>query len=58
LLAVGAAFLVASRGGSVLSRFLASPSDEILMLKALGVILVVAGRCGSASLGAAPPSTA
>ena len=53
LLAVGAAFLVASRGGSVLSRFLASPSDEILMLKVLGVILVVAGLAEQVHVSAA-----
>lgn len=53
LLAVGAAFLVASRGGSVLSRFLASPSDEILMLKVLGIILVVAGLAEQVHVSAA-----
>ncbi|MBO0607831.1 cation:proton antiporter [Myceligenerans salitolerans] len=53
LLAVGAAFLIASRGGSLLSRFLASPSDEILMLKVLGVILVVAGLAEQVHVSAA-----
>lgn len=53
LLAVGAAFLVASRGGSVLSRFLASPSDEILMLKVLGIILLVAGLAEQVHVSAA-----
>ncbi|GAB2478610.1 cation:proton antiporter [Promicromonospora xylanilytica] len=53
LLAVGAAFLVASRGGSVLSRFLDSPSDEILMLKVLGIILVVAGLAEQVHVSAA-----
>lgn len=53
LLAVGAAFLIASRGGSVLARFLASPSDEILMLKVLGIILVVAGLAEQVHVSAA-----
>ncbi|WP_035700140.1 cation:proton antiporter [Glycomyces tenuis] len=53
LLAVGAAFFVASRGGSLLSRFLASPSDEILMLKVLGIILVVAGLAEQVHVSAA-----
>ncbi|THV37147.1 cation:proton antiporter [Glycomyces buryatensis] len=43
LVAVAAAFFVASRGGATLSRFLASPSNEILMLKVMGIVLVVAG---------------
>lgn len=53
LLAVGAAFFVASRGGSLLSRFLSSPSDEILMLKVLGIILVVAGLAEQVHVSAA-----
>ncbi|GAB4003057.1 hypothetical protein GCM10029992_43240 [Glycomyces albus] len=53
LLAVGAAFIVASRGGTYLSRFLASPSDEILMLKVLGSILVVAGLAEQVHVSAA-----
>ena len=53
LLAVGAAFFIASRGGSLLSRFLASPSDEILMLKVLGIILVVAGLAEQVHVSAA-----
>ncbi|HLU27248.1 MAG TPA: cation:proton antiporter [Glycomyces sp.] len=53
LLAVGAAFFIASRGGSLLSRFLASPSDEILMLKVLGLVLVVAGLAEQVHVSAA-----
>ncbi|WP_199035081.1 cation:proton antiporter [Glycomyces salinus] len=53
LLAVGAAFIVASRGGTYLSRFLASPSDEILMLKVLGSILIVAGLAEQVHVSAA-----
>ncbi|WP_100445458.1 cation:proton antiporter [Glycomyces xiaoerkulensis] len=53
LLAVGAAFFVAARGGTMLSRFLDSPSDEILMLKVLGVILVVAGLAEQVHVSAA-----
>ncbi|HEU5129381.1 MAG TPA: cation:proton antiporter [Glycomyces sp.] len=53
LLAVGAAFFIASRGGSLLSRFLSSPSDEILMLKVLGLVLVVAGLAEQVHVSAA-----
>ncbi|MCH7232678.1 cation:proton antiporter [Glycomyces sp. L485] len=53
LLAVGAAFFVAARGGSALSRFLSSPSDEILMLKVLGLILLVAGLAEQVHVSAA-----
>ncbi|MEU6859193.1 cation:proton antiporter [Glycomyces sp. NPDC046736] len=53
LLAVAAAFLVASRFGGLLSRFLASPSDEILMLKVMGIVLVVAGLAEKVHVSAA-----
>jgi monovalent cation:H+ antiporter-2, CPA2 family len=53
LLAVAAAFLVASRFGGVLSRFLASPNDEILMLKVMGIVLVVAGLAEKVHVSAA-----
>ncbi|GAB3228361.1 cation:proton antiporter [Glycomyces halotolerans] len=53
LLAVGGAFFVASRGGTLLSKFLDSPSDEILMLKVLGMILVVAGLAEQVHVSAA-----
>ncbi|MFC4336170.1 cation:proton antiporter [Salininema proteolyticum] len=42
-LAIAGAFFVASRCGEFLSRALSSPSDEVLLLKLLGTILVVAG---------------
>lgn len=53
LLAVAAAFLVASRFGGLLSRFLASPNDEILMLKVMGIVLVVAGLAEKVHVSAA-----
>ena len=53
LLAVGAAFVVASRGGTILSRFLDSPSEEVLLLKVLGLILVVAGLAEQVHVSAA-----
>jgi CPA2 family monovalent cation:H+ antiporter-2 len=53
LLAVAAAFLIASRFGGLLSRFLASPSDEILMLKVMGIVLVVAGLAEQVHVSAA-----
>ncbi|MCD0446883.1 cation:proton antiporter [Glycomyces sp. A-F 0318] len=53
LLAVAAAFVVASRCGHLLSRFLASPSNEILMLKVMGIILVVAGLAEQVHVSAA-----
>jgi CPA2 family monovalent cation:H+ antiporter-2 len=53
LLAVAAAFLIASRFGGLLSRFLASPSDEILMLKVMGIVLVVAGLAEKVHVSAA-----
>lgn len=53
LLAVAAAFLIASRFGGLLSRFLASPSDEILMLKVMGLVLVVAGLAEKVHVSAA-----
>jgi monovalent cation:H+ antiporter-2, CPA2 family len=43
LLAIAGALLVATRYGDLLGRLLASPSDEILLLKVLGLVLVVAG---------------
>jgi CPA2 family monovalent cation:H+ antiporter-2 len=53
LLAVAAAFLVASRFGGLLSRFLASPSNEILMLKVMGIVLIVAGLAEQVHVSAA-----
>ncbi|MEU5155865.1 cation:proton antiporter [Glycomyces sp. NPDC021274] len=53
LLAVAAAFVIASRFGGLLSRFLASPSDEILMLKVMGLVLVVAGLAEKVHVSAA-----
>ncbi|GAA2157303.1 MULTISPECIES: cation:proton antiporter [Glycomyces] len=53
LLAVAAAFLVASRFGGLLSRFLASPNEEILMLKVMGIVLVVAGLAEKVHVSAA-----
>ena len=53
LLAVAAAFVVASRCGGALSRFLASPSNEILMLKVMGIVLVVAGLAEQVHVSAA-----
>ncbi|MDN3242391.1 cation:proton antiporter [Glycomyces tritici] len=53
LLAVAAAFLIASRFGGLLSRFLASPNDEILMLKVMGIVLVVAGLAEKVHVSAA-----
>ncbi|HEX2143766.1 MAG TPA: cation:proton antiporter [Glycomyces sp.] len=53
LLAVAAAFVVASRFGGVLSRLLASSSNEILMLKVMGIILVVAGLAEQVHVSAA-----
>lgn len=53
LLAVAAAFVIASRFGGLLSRFLASPNDEILMLKVMGIVLVVAGLAEQVHVSAA-----
>jgi len=53
LLAVAAAFLIASRFGGLLSRFLTSSNDEILMLKVMGIVLVVAGLAEQVHVSAA-----
>ena len=53
LLAVAGAFVVASRFGGLLSRFLSSSSDEILMLKVMGIVLVVAGLAEQVHVSAA-----
>ncbi|SDE54657.1 cation:proton antiporter [Glycomyces harbinensis] len=53
LLAVAGAFLVASRFGGLLSRFLSSASDEILLLKVMGIVLVVAGLAEQVHVSAA-----
>jgi CPA2 family monovalent cation:H+ antiporter-2 len=43
LAAMAAVFVVALRFGGVLERFVASPSEEVLLLKVLGLTLLVAG---------------
>ncbi|GAA1679168.1 cation:proton antiporter [Glycomyces endophyticus] len=53
LLAVAGAFVVASRCGHLLSRFLASPNDEILLLKVMGIVLVIAGLAEQVHVSAA-----
>jgi len=53
LLAVAGAFVVASRCGGALSRFLSSSSDEILLLKVMGIVLVVAGLAEQVHVSAA-----
>ncbi|MFC3492478.1 cation:proton antiporter [Glycomyces rhizosphaerae] len=53
LLAVALAFVVASRFGGLLSRFLSSPNEEILMLKVMGIVLVVAGLAEKVHVSAA-----
>jgi CPA2 family monovalent cation:H+ antiporter-2 len=53
MLAVAGAFVVASRCGGLLSRFLSSPSEEILLLKVMGIILVVAGLAEQVHVSAA-----
>ncbi|RRR96949.1 cation:proton antiporter [Glycomyces terrestris] len=53
LLAVAGAFVVASRFGGLLSRFLESPNDEILLLKVMGIVLVIAGLAEQVHVSAA-----
>lgn len=43
LAAMAAVFVVALRFGGILERFVASPSEEVLLLKVLGLTLLVAG---------------
>lgn len=43
LLAIAAALLVATRYGGVLERVLRSRTDEVLLIKVLGIVLIVAG---------------
>lgn len=53
LLAVAGAFVVASRFGGLLSRFLESPNEEILLLKVMGIVLVIAGLAEQVHVSAA-----
>jgi len=51
--AVTAALLIAAKFGGVVERFLSSPSNEILVLKVLGLILLVAGLAEQVHVSAA-----
>jgi monovalent cation:H+ antiporter-2, CPA2 family len=53
LVAVAGALFVASRYGGLLGRLLESPSDEILLLKVLGIVLVIAGLAEQVHVSAA-----
>ncbi|WP_415645651.1 cation:proton antiporter [Stackebrandtia soli] len=51
--AVTVALVVASKFGGIIERFLASPSNEILVLKVLGLILLIAGLAEGVHVSAA-----
>jgi CPA2 family monovalent cation:H+ antiporter-2 len=53
VVAVAAALLIAAKFGGVVERFLHSPSNEILVLKVLGLVLLVAGLAEHAHVSAA-----
>ncbi len=52
-LAVTAALVIAAKFGGVVERFVASPSNEILVLKVLGLILLIAGLAEQVHVSAA-----